>query len=71
MESELIVSGSKTKITPMEAAVARAVAFAISLDGYQSWSGFIESLKDANEEEASLLEKLYLAEVMASPVEYN
>ena len=44
MESELIVSGSKLKITPMEAAVARAVAFAISLDGYQSWSGFIESL---------------------------
>jgi len=69
MKTNLIAS--EYKITPMEAAVARAIAFSLSLEGYHSWNGFIQTLKDADAKEAELLEKLYVAELAARENEYN
>jgi hypothetical protein len=71
MKTDLISSGSKITITPMEAAVARAMAFSLSLEGYHSWNGFIETFRTADDKEAKLLEQLYVAELSARDDEYN
>jgi len=66
MNAQLIASGSQTlRLTPFEEAALRAFKFGLALDSCQQLKAFLDASEDGNDAESSLLEKIYIAEMIS------
>ena len=73
MNAQLIASGSQSPLlTPFEEAALRAFKFGLALDSCQQLKAFLDASEDGNDSESSLLEKIYITEMInLIEVDYN